>query len=206
MPCATCAQSVQPWLALQALLELSVASPASLQSTQVSSPPDLGAIAFQELPHTVCRDCRNWLRREETRLSREKDAHRYAQRVNRLAAAEKTVQLLTVTAQMIERFGGLDELVRTWKRAIDAAEEKGKDHLVCRSMTAIMHLVVACTSLQVSVTQPDMVDDEDLRREFEAVTARVIVSHPELAIRAARQLGWTIIPPDNNANDGRSVP
>ncbi len=73
-------------------------------------------------------------------------------------------------------------------------------------MAAIMHLVVACTSLQVSVTQPDMVDDEDLRREFEAVTARVIVSHPELAIRAARQLGWTIIPPDNNANDGRSVP
>jgi len=110
-----------------------------------------------------------------------------------------------MTAQMIQRFRALDGFVETWKAALDAAAEQGKDHLVCRSLSAIMHLVVACSSVQASVTQPDMVEDEDLRRQLEQAATQVVVQNPQLAIRAARQVGWTITPHEDHAEEVQQV-
>jgi hypothetical protein len=148
----------------------------------------------QERRHTVCRECRKRLRREETRLQREKIAHRYAQRVNRLAAEEKYNAIMAVTTEMIARFQGLDGFVQCWKAAVDAAAKKGKDHLVCRSLLAVANLATTCSVLQATANPSGQVDDEDLRRQFEEIAVRVIAQHPELALRAALKLGWELRP------------
>lgn len=148
----------------------------------------------QERRHTVCRECRKRLRREETRLRREKRTHRYAQCVNRLAAEEKFNAITQVTAQMISHFRGLDGFVQTWKAAVDTAAQNGKTRVVCNSLLAIANLVIARSSLQAGVDPLAQFGDEELHRQFERVAMRVVMQHPELAVRAGRQLGWAITP------------
>lgn len=65
-----------------------------------------------------------------------------------------------------------------------------------------MNLVVASSALEGTVAQSDMIDAEDLRREMERCVAQVVQHNPELAISAARQLGWTITPPNQDFDEG----
>jgi hypothetical protein len=104
--------------------------------------------------------------------------------------------MATVTGEMIARFGGLDRFVATWKDAVDLAAREGKHYLVSRSLVAVLNLTVASTRIDEAQNQTTDVDDEDLERQFDQAVLRIVAGHPELALRAAQQLGWTLIPPE----------
>ena len=88
------------------------------------------------------------------------------------------------------------------QEALDSAATKGRHATVCRSFAAITNLVVACSSLEQSVGAAVTINDEDLVWQMERSVVDVVRCNPELAVSAARQLGWTVIPPDGSDNEG----
>lgn len=152
--------------------------------------------ASDERRQHTCRECRNRQRRAETQLKREQDTHRYAQHVNQLADEQQHARIMAVTNEMVDRFKGVDNFVATWKRALDRAGSKGRHATVCRGLLAVLNLVSTCSVLQEERNPATLLDDNDVQVELERAAMRVVAKNPVLALHAARQLGWTVKPPD----------
>ena len=128
----------------------------------------------REQRQRTCNDCRNRLAREKTALRRERDAHKYAQRVNELVADQSVNALMRLTEEMIARFRGFDNFVNEWQNAIQRATEAGKHHLAIRSMLAIFNLSVACATIRDKGPTPSELTDADLQRQLDAVARRLL--------------------------------
>jgi len=63
---------------------------------------------------------------------------------------------------------------------------------------AIFNLSVACSAIRDERENPESLTDEDLARQLEEAAIRVVGKHPELALRAARQLDFDLVPRDRN--------
>lgn len=99
-------------------------------------------------------------------------------------------KLELIAGAMFRQFGGLQGFLAAWTTYTDRALAQGGS-AACRCFEAVFRLVQYCET-----KSPDLSDvsDEDLERSLMQSTENLILQHPELAVRAAHQLGWTVIP------------
>lgn len=153
--------------------------------------------------HTLCRDCFNADVAQRRAKKRNKELHRFNQQVNR--QAQSIAAVIATTAEMIARFGGVDRFATAWKEVLDRASADGKPHLVVRGMLTVVNLINASTVLRESGPQPVEMDDDDLCRAMDKSVIRIVQQNPELAISAARRLGWTIMPNAEHAEECHQI-
>jgi hypothetical protein len=153
--------------------------------------------------HALCKACFNEDAAQRRATKRFKTLHEHNKRINR--QAQSVAIVVAATAEIVGRFGGVDGFVTAWKEALDRASADGKPHLVVRGMSMVVHLINTCETIRESGPQPDELDDEDLRWEMERCVTRIVQQNPELAISAARRLGWTIAPNEEHAEEVMQV-
>ena len=115
------------------------------------------------------------------------------------AKSYRNVELLC--AGMIARFGGLEELHRTWVRQIEAAQARRPgSKIACDFFLAIFKLLEYLDAQNPSRGEQgeyDLLSDEDLERRIDSYVEEFINEQPELAVAAAARLGWTVVPPQS---------
>jgi hypothetical protein len=142
-----------------------------------------------------CRACHNLaerLRRAQRR--RAWRDQRVAAFVTQLKNARSDNHVRLLCNLMLYRFGGLQGFVNAWLQQLGRVQ---RDQPGSKKSLDFFQAVVRMIEFSDS-TRPNVtgLTDEDLQRELEAETRRLIDAHPELAVQAAGQIGWTIIPPD----------
>lgn len=148
--------------------------------------------AESEVRHTECRQCARERARLRRLKQRDRRLHDYSQKVK--DRAHNAASVAALTAEMVRLYGGIDEFALAWKQAIDDAAVRGKSYLVVRGFDAVVRLAEANSELQKQDRRLELIDDRDLQRQLDAVATRVIAGNPELAISAARRLGWHLEP------------
>ena len=142
-----------------------------------------------------CRACHNVaerLRRAQRR--RAWRDQRVAAFVTQLKNARSDNHVRLLCNLMVYRCGGLQGFTRAWQEQVaqvhrdQPGSKKSLDFF-----QAVARMIAFSDSMRPKVTE---LPDEDLRRELEAETLRLIEAHPELVVQAAAEIGWTVIPPD----------
>jgi hypothetical protein len=98
---------------------------------------------------------------------------------------------------MFRRLGGVTGFATTFKAELDAAREVAPgSRRVCNMLLAIMKILET-----VSATRPDPTDhsrmtDQELDESIRTHIIELIAEQPILAVVAAHEIGWTVIPPE----------
>jgi hypothetical protein len=145
----------------------------------------------QERRHPQCRDCRNEYERGRAKRQRDKAVYKYADAVR--TNEDDARKLLAATREIFERFRGLEGFGKAWQAAYREAEREGKTYLCVRMLEATMYLTATASELQQENTRT--MSDEDLQASVLRNTAVLIRRFPQIAVEAARELGWQVVPP-----------
>ena len=140
-----------------------------------------------------CRTCHNEserMRRAHRRTSRDNDAIK--QFVTRLKNTHRPEQIELLCGAMIRRLGGLQSLFVAWVRQVEAAQSaQPGSKKVLDFYQAIFRMIEYCNSGRRDLAE---ISDEDLQGEIMESCKQLIRQHPEVAVEAAEQIGWTVIP------------
>ena len=77
-----------------------------------------------------------------------------------------------------------------------------RHHLVVRLMQSTIDLFVVAEQLQG--TELERMSDEELETAHLRNITEMVHAHPEIAIHAARRLGWTLVPPTEADSSART--
>jgi len=140
-----------------------------------------------------CRSCHNEserIRRVERRVERNNDT--IAKFVTQLKNAQTPKQVELLCGAMIQRFGGVEELFAAWVQQFEAARvAQPGSKKVLDFYQAILRMIEYCDANRPNLAE---VSDHDLEDEIIEGCKQLIRQHPEVAIDAAEQIGWTVIP------------
>jgi hypothetical protein len=118
-----------------------------------------------------------------------------------LKNAKNHREVVLLTSAAIRHFGGLDRFVRVWLHHVDAARrEKPGGKKVLDFFHAMMRLQEYCEATRSTRLAPSQMSDEELNQRAIQLAKGLVQTEPELAIAAAHQLGWTVIPPDSEVS------
>ncbi|MCO6458562.1 MAG: hypothetical protein J5I93_24920 [Pirellulaceae bacterium] len=152
--------------------------------------------------------CTNDRRNHRLAQVRHRDLNEVWQDVNRNGSLKRYRRVEALATAAIARFGGLDRLVRLWREVTEQAHEQGKPHVAVRSLEALGHLLTVAAKSQEAAAQEAReelarMSDEELHEVELRAVRLAIQEQPELAVAAAVELGWTVIPPED-ADDNRT--
>ena len=110
--------------------------------------------------------------------------------VNRAPRGSRIVALVD---DMIRRFGGLENFARAWADQIDRAREnRPGSKRILDAHRCIVRLMELCTDSQ---PDPTVLTDADLAQHMLVNVEHLVVEQPELVLRVAEALGWTVTKP-----------
>lgn len=99
--------------------------------------------------------------------------------------------------EMVRRFQGPDRFCEAWFEAYQHAVSAGKLHLAARHLNAVLNLSAAANRENDSPYA--YLSTEDLQRATADELVSLVKSRPELAVEAARSLGWTVLIPESSS-------
>ena len=139
-----------------------------------------------------CRTCHNLTERhrraKRQSAQRNRQLARFAAQLKR-ERSHARVELLC--AEMIESFGGLENLAHAWKQQVDrACQQHPGSKRVLDFFLAMAQLLVYC---QETRPDPALMTEDELEEEMIEETMRHL--RPKWAAAALRRLGWTVEPP-----------
>jgi hypothetical protein len=154
---------------------------------------------------TQCDRCHMEAKRRLTAEKRDTDLNRFWSGVSRNAKLERYERVERLTTAAIARFGGLERIATFWMELTLNAREQDKPHIVLRSLNALTHMIVVAAKSQAAETeavndQLRTLSEEQLAELQLAEVKMAIRENPELAIAAACEIGWTVIPPDETTD------
>ena len=133
---------------------------------------------------------------------RDTDLNRFWSGVSRNAKLERYERVERLTTAAIARFGGLERIATFWMELTLNAREQDKPHIVLRSLNALTHMIVVAAKSQAAETEAEAVNDqlrtlsEEQLADLQLAEVKMVIrENPELAVAAACELGWTVIPP-----------
>lgn len=145
----------------------------------------------------TCMECR--VRTEKLRRSRlkgmeETSAIRDFER-QLLEAKHEVVQEVVVS--MVKKFGGPNELVAKWFEI----QQQATPNRRLRSVEALLKLM-AYHDASASERNADVerMDETEIEQEMEREVEKLIKHNPQIAVDAARGLGWTVVPENRKQN------
>lgn len=113
-----------------------------------------------------------------------------AKALTRLKNEHDNRRLQLACSAMFEQFGGLRGFVAAFHAYFEDAKTKAGLG-VYRCMQSVIRLTQYC---EENRRQPDEMTDEELELNFSKSIEQYILANPEVAIAAAKRLGWQIIP------------
>jgi hypothetical protein len=141
-----------------------------------------------------CRPCHNRAERERRAGKRARREHRLTARaLTRVKDERDNRRLEWLVGVLVREFGGMPGLVASWSAYHRRAMRAGGLAAV-RCFQAIFRLLEYCESAQ---PDPGAMSDEEADRALLAHVEALIQQHPELALAAASELGWTVVPGDD---------
>ncbi len=94
---------------------------------------------------------------------------------------------------MVSAFGSTEEFVQAWREQVEEARSKKPgSKKVLDFFLAVMRMAEYCENQRPKV---EYLDDDQLDLAVMQETEDRIRQNPELAVQCARQIGWTVIPP-----------
>ncbi len=141
---------------------------------------------------TQCRRCTNKAESARRKAIRRRKVCTYARDV--LAAKRNRGRVVALTEQLASKIGGIEKIGALFKEALDGARAAGRHYTVLQLLRTILDLTIV--SGQLEREQVRQMSDEDLQAELLRGSIRAVQENPHLAVLAAHQLGWTVIPPD----------
>jgi hypothetical protein len=137
-----------------------------------------------------CHQCRNRLAKLERLKERKRDLSGF---LTALSHAESIERVAGIVDTMTRHFGGASRLASVWKQSCDMCTgDTRMQGFAVRTYVALMRM-----SVLIEKRQSDELENlttEDLERQATGHLLTLIENHPELAIDAARKLGWTLRP------------
>ncbi|QDT51692.1 hypothetical protein Pan258_57840 [Symmachiella dynata] len=140
-----------------------------------------------------CRDCHNAY--ERARLSRkrqQRDDRRISKALTQIKNESNGKRLELLCAMLVRQFGGTEGFASAWFNFHQRAAERGQAAAL-RSFESVFRLLKYCDENR---DEPADLSDEDLRKAVLEETKDLLRREPELAVAAAREIGWTVIPSD----------
>ncbi len=141
-----------------------------------------------------CRDCHNAY--ERARLARkrqQRDDRRVSKALTQIKNESNSKRLELLCAMLVQQFGGTEGFAAAWFNFHCRAANRGQAAAL-RSFKAISRLLKYS---EENRDDPGDLSDEDLERAVLDETKELILREPELAVAAAEQIGWTVIPATN---------
>jgi hypothetical protein len=131
---------------------------------------------------------RDWRRKD-----RRREVRRFASAISRCDAAADWSRIRHLVIAMLQKFGGIDGFSKIWMTEIERARQAVHGRtLGLRSCLAILTLQIAVEQHQPASIESDEVIEQRIRNGL----AELIKANPALAVEAAEQLGWEVIPPN----------
>ena len=141
-----------------------------------------------------CRDCHNRAERKRRAAKRaETEQRSVAKYLTQLRNEDSNERLERLVSVMFQRFGGMQGFLKAWDSYHQLAVAKG-GYAAFRCFESIFRLVQYC---EESRPDPGQMSEEEVQRSMIEELKRLIRQHPELAVAAAREIGWTIRPPED---------
>ena len=143
--------------------------------------------------HTVCRECYNAEQRERQRARRGRRVCTYVKEM--VAAKRDANKVVALTSRLFSDLNGLEAVVSSIKGALENAQAAGRHATVFRIYKMLMDMLIV--SDQLRREQLSSLSDQELEELRRREIRDEISENPALAIVAAHELQWTIIPPEN---------
>lgn len=121
-----------------------------------------------------------------------RDHRRMATFLTELKNEPSNDRLEILAGVMFRQFGGMQGFVAAWGDYYQHAMEQG-GFAAYRCFATVIRLLKYCEETR---PDPDELSDEELEHELSESVERWVSEHPEVAVAAADQIGWTVIPPD----------
>ena len=142
-----------------------------------------------------CRQCHNRSERERRAKSRLKsDRKQVGSFLIELKNEESNDRIRMLCNRMVLQFGGFQGFVNAWTDYQQQAIESG-GFPAFRCFAAMFRLLEYCSE---SNSKMDQLTDQELQYELVVSVRSLLIEQPELAILAAQELGWTLIPPESD--------
>lgn len=138
-----------------------------------------------------CRDCHNAY--ERARLARKRQQRndgRISKALTQIKNESNSKRLEVLCAMFVQHFGGTEGFTEAWFDFHNRVADRGQAAAL-RSFEAVFRLLKYCDEHR---DEPADIGDEELEEAVLEETKELILREPELAVAAAREIGWTVIP------------
>jgi hypothetical protein len=143
--------------------------------------------------------CHNQYLRDRRRQRRRARIHEFTSNAQQAYYKGGPNALHALVAETAREFGGISQLARTWKEAIDAAIAAGRHCSVLRSFNVATEMLIAADQLAAQAKACEKNAGYVTREQVEARMAedlrRLIQREPSIAILTAASIGWEVRPP-----------
>jgi hypothetical protein len=142
-----------------------------------------------------CRDCHNKAEKERNKRRGDKALQRFARSAH-FQHLDRRLRALAITT--LKKLGGVERMSTRWVAALKAAEAQNPGaSFIADSYSSILRLFMFVWSKpDLAPTEPEQMTDEELAQVHAWELAEFIQSHPDVAVAAAKTLGWTVVPGD----------
>ena len=100
--------------------------------------------------------------------------------------------MLLLVREMLQRYGGVQGFAESWaQQARRAMEDRPGSTPALNCFSSVANLVKHTKDARAAVKE---LDDKNLEDELAATVTRFIQDRPQLAVEAAKRLGWQVVP------------
>ncbi len=190
-------------------------------SARVDIPPDEGSLHHGEsriCPHCLrfllitefrrrsrqgaarmskCRECHNRAERERRAAQRHREQQRsLGKALTRLGNEQDAKRAALLLRSIVGQFGGLEHLALLWRQNYEHSQPGSYRRF--RSLQALVTLAGAADTVPPEdddPLDPTKMSEPELLDSLDDQMKRMIAERPEIAVAAAADIGWCVIPP-----------
>jgi hypothetical protein len=156
-----------------------------------------------------CNDCHRAAKKQYRDDRKRKVIRRFC-KVGQFQVLDR--RLRSVGASVIRKLGGVDKVSRLWAEETKAAiQAKRTDRFALNSLNLLIRLMEFTVegeakkrAQRVATDDWCRMSDDQLQQRLQRGIIDVIQANPEIAVAAALELGWTLVPPTAVSADCRA--
>ena len=138
-----------------------------------------------------CRLCHNLSERVRRRKKRQQLSNRVLSKgLLRINDEKNRDKVAIVIGGLLSRFGGVDGFVQAWHDYFKTARNKG-GYATLRCLESVIRMMEYCDENE---SKAEILSEEELHESINQSLVALLETNPELAITAARRMGWQIAP------------
>ncbi|MHB8862746.1 MAG: hypothetical protein ACYC6N_10095 [Pirellulaceae bacterium] len=102
-------------------------------------------------------------------------------------------RVLALVDTIIRRFGGIERFAATWHAQVDRVRQS--QPMAKKTLDFFRAVTRMAEVSEGRESDPHELSDDELAEQLLASTEHLLSEHPQLVLRVAEGLGWTVVPP-----------